>query len=94
MRQGNRPRNSHHGSLDRHCWFSDPFPDSFRYGALREDTVATLCIRRFDTDLRRNLDQVCPAHPTAKQDNGNELQAAAPQLPWIHRSLLDTLGEC
>jgi hypothetical protein len=26
-------------------------------------------------------------------DNGNKLQAAAPQLPWIHRTLLDTLGE-
>jgi hypothetical protein len=64
MRQGNRPRNSHHGSLDVHCWFSDPFPDGFRCGALREDTVATLCIRRFDIhDRRRNPDQVVRLTP-------------------------------
>ena len=63
MRQVNRPRNSHHGSLDVHCRFSDPFPDSFRCGALWEDTVATLCIQRFDTDLRRNLDQVVRLTP-------------------------------
>ena len=93
MRQVNRPRNSHHGSLDVHCWFSDPFPDSFRCGALREDTVATLCIRRFDVPIGAEISTKLSGSPHGEATE-NELQAAAPQLPWIHRALLDTLGEC